>query len=499
MLLKEVSRGVSGNTTLGDLYHSSTFVTTAAAPHYQSDVVYNVSNLFLYALVKEFEKTYLSSFPEAYLKKEVDKRLLIKNITKFYKSKGTDRSVKFIFNSLIEKEDDDIPVVVNPKDYTVKASVSDWSRDYFLAVKVVNGNANDLVGQVITQNLDPFNDQIKFASGVVDNVTYVGNDKFDGYYKLILEESSVNGEFAVSGRTQTLATLSSSATTDDRITVKSTMGFPSSGRLLIGDEVIVYKDKTLNQFIISERLGPIRNHSADKNVYTYIDITSSNVRLISLGLIYNLSPTNPAPYAITGERLQISEPGFETLDPIIYDLENKKNRWLVNTSGSLSTIKNVEQNFTSDVSGVFQDEQYYYVASSSLPSQDVLADTSYSETVSDQKNLKIIRKQPSTTTEIYKTSNRDVGVFIDGVPAIGYKDTEFLKYGAIESVTVTNKGNSYAAPPYVLINERTNLARAVLSGATIDNIEIFTTEVFEENPTIRITSGEGAKLKAVVN
>jgi len=497
-VLEEVSRGVSGNTTLGDLYHSSTFVTTAAAPHYQSDVVYNVSNLFLYALVKEFEKTYLSSFPEAYLKDEVDKRILIKNITKFYKSKGTDRSVKFIFNSIINKDPNDIPVVVSPKESTLKASTSDWSQDYYLSVKIVNGDAEDLIGQVITQNLDPFNSNITFASGVVDNVTYVGNDEFDGYYKVILEKSSVNGEFAVAGRTKTLVGLTAQATTDDRITVKSTMGFPKSGKLLIGDEVIIYKDKTVNQFIISERIGPIRNHSADKNVYTYVDITSSDVRLISLGMVYNLSPVVSAPYSVAGERVQISKPGFETLDPIIYDLENKKNRWLVNTTGSFASVKTATQNFTSDVSAVFEDEQYYYVASSSLPSQDVLTNTTYSEVLSDQKNLKIIRKRPSTTTEVYKTTNRDVGVFIDGVPAIGYKDTEFLKYGEIVSTTVTNKGNSYAAAPFVLINERTNLARCTLSGSTVDQIEILTNQVFEEDPTIRITSGEGAVLKAVV-
>ena len=34
-VLEEVSRGVSGNTTIGDLYTKSSFVTTAAAPHYQ--------------------------------------------------------------------------------------------------------------------------------------------------------------------------------------------------------------------------------------------------------------------------------------------------------------------------------------------------------------------------------------------------------------------------------------------------------------------------------
>ena len=63
----EVSRGISGNTTLGDLYSSSNFVTTQAADHVSGSTVQNISNLFLYSLVKSFEGQYLSEFPEAYL------------------------------------------------------------------------------------------------------------------------------------------------------------------------------------------------------------------------------------------------------------------------------------------------------------------------------------------------------------------------------------------------------------------------------------------------
>ena len=50
--LLECSRGVSGNTTLGDLYSASDFNSTDAAQHVAGVKVYNVSNLFLYALVK---------------------------------------------------------------------------------------------------------------------------------------------------------------------------------------------------------------------------------------------------------------------------------------------------------------------------------------------------------------------------------------------------------------------------------------------------------------
>ena len=40
-------RGVSGNTTLGDLYSESDYKTTNAAPHNSGEKVYNVSNLSL--------------------------------------------------------------------------------------------------------------------------------------------------------------------------------------------------------------------------------------------------------------------------------------------------------------------------------------------------------------------------------------------------------------------------------------------------------------------
>ena len=90
---KEISRGVSGNTKLGDLYSSSTFVTTQASSHTSGSQVLNISNLFLYALIKSFENQYLTDFPEEYLNDSVDKRTLIKNISSFYLAKGTDKSI----------------------------------------------------------------------------------------------------------------------------------------------------------------------------------------------------------------------------------------------------------------------------------------------------------------------------------------------------------------------------------------------------------------------
>ena len=84
-LLTDCSRGISGNTQLGDIYEKSVFVSTDSASHSSGTTVSNISNLFLYGLIKSFESQYLGAFPEKYLKGEVDKRTLIKNIRKFYK------------------------------------------------------------------------------------------------------------------------------------------------------------------------------------------------------------------------------------------------------------------------------------------------------------------------------------------------------------------------------------------------------------------------------
>ena len=186
----EVSRGVSGNNTLGDLYTSSEFVTTQAAPHYTGDEVFNISNLFLYAFVKNFEAEYLGAFPEKYLKNDVDKRTLIKNIGDFYRAKGTDRSIRFIFNSIISKDPTEQVSVYNPKDFTLKASTSDWINKYALKVKVISGDVNSLVGNTITQALDDFDKSITFASAVVDNVSYIGKAGNEDIYELVLEPST---------------------------------------------------------------------------------------------------------------------------------------------------------------------------------------------------------------------------------------------------------------------------------------------------------------------
>ena len=498
----EVSRGVSGNNTLGDLYTSSEFVTTQAAPHYAGDDVFNISNLFLYAFVKNFETEYLGAFPEKYLKSDVDKRTLIKNISNFYRSKGTDRSIKFIFNSIISKDPSEEVSVYNPKDFTIKSSTSDWINKYALKVKVVSGNVNNLIGNVITQSLDEFDKTISFASAVVDGVSYVGKVGDEDIYELVLEPSTVNGNFKVAGKSTLRTNISPSSSTNFRVDVFSTQGFPKQGKLQIGSEIFKYTDKNLNQFVIDERSAQ-QLHSVGKTVYSFSTTEGSGVSLITLGILYNLLPKEGKPYSESGDLIQIENLGFETRDPVVYNEATDATRWFINTDFTKvnSVVPGVNSqvgNLNSDVSAIYEDDQYFYICSSSFPSVSDLLTIEVTEPLADQKHLKLIRKQPITTTEVYQTSNRDVGILIDGTPVFGYRDFDFVKYGTIVSTKIESKGNGYNAPPYVLINEEPNKALASLSGQTVGGVDLISSEVYEEDPVIRITSGENAKLSAIV-
>ena len=476
----EVSRGVSGNTKLGDLYSTSTFVTTQAADHLSGSTVQNISNLFLYALVKSFEKQYLADFPESYLKDGVDKRTLIKHISSFYQSKGTDSSVKFLFKCLIDTDKE--PEVSYPRDHTLKASESNWVKNYSLKVKVLSGDANDLIGKKITQT------DGDYASAVVDNVRYSG--KFDGeeLYELILNEASVNGNFSIAARTKLTKEVDANIDIGDRINVFSTMAWNKKGSFSLDDEVITYDDKNVNQFVVKTRTGT-GIHPIGTSVTYGANVSGNGVELLVFGVLYNLENKVEAPYSNKNDRVEISESGFTTTDPRIVDAQNNL-RWI--TSTGTAAIADLNPN----VSAIFEDGEGYYITSSGFPSHAI---GTLPTDAQDQKLLKIIRKHPISVTETYETQYRDVGIAINGIPFMGYKDEDVILNGAIQKISVDTRGDGYKKPPYVLINNIPSLARAKLAGEVVESIIVDTPGDYTTVPTVDIISGRNGKGTAVIS
>ena len=81
-------------------------------------------------------------------------------------------------------------------------------------------------------------------------------------------------------------------------------------------------------------------------------------------------------YSYPGDSIEVSQPGFETADPKIVKSGTNQARWLFSTgnvtSGSLPYVASDLSEVKTNVSAIFEDEQYYYITSSSFPSYDIL-------------------------------------------------------------------------------------------------------------------------------
>lgn len=510
-------RNVSSTTKLGDLYNPIGFKNVpnnesgVGVSHLNGYSVLNISHLFLYSLIKNFESEYLSSFPENALKTSADKSLLIKNIKKFYASKGTESSIKFLFNSLVPSDGPNDPTIYYPKDSTYKASNGDWVHNYSLKAKIL-GNVGDiryLIGGRIVQQQDQNDSTIGYASAVIDNIIPIG----EGYYEIILAEQSIVGQFSVISETYLTTSLLSNQSTNKKINVYSTTGWrTTTGTLIVGTEEISYKSKNVNQFVIDSRGITPGTYSVNTPVYkksnvnlNYIDENnqSQNRSILVLGILYNLNQNIPTPYSIPGDIVQVNPSGFDTKNPIIFNKITNAVRWKLNETNVFSSVTSLLDVLV-DVSAIYEDDQYYYIASSGYPNHSI-GKNNWNVTFQDQKNLKLIRKYPTRTTEIYETSTKDVGVLINGVPIRGVKDEEKITFGEITKFTVTNKGSGYLNPPKVLVIDTAGVSgvaegKAVLSGDVVDRIDVVDggAGFFPPVPTIIITSGRYATAEPVI-
>lgn len=518
-VFRECYRNVSETTRLGDLYEKSYFrsvpydevnlhgtgSTSLGVLPAAGTTVYNVSNLFLYALVKNFEKEYLGAFPENSLKKDVNKNLLIKNIKKFYATKGTDQSIRFIFNSVVSKDPSDIPTVYYPKDSVYKSSNGDWIKNYSLKVKYISGDITKLLGRKIAE-VD-VNDE-ETASAIVDNIVDLGNY----FYELILAEESVVGEFSICSKTRLSKTLLPS---DSVVNVESSVGWRDHlGSILIGSEEIKYRSKNVRQFVIDDRssgspIYPIGTEVFENKLITVLG-ESQPIKFLVFGILYNLNPDAPLPFSVEGDVVQVSSSGSDPIDRIVYDYQNDRLRWIINQNNQAPTaanplIQNGLSNTLTNVSAIFEDSEFFYITSSGYPSHSI-GKPSWETLLSDQSLLKLIRKLPSKTTEIYPINTSDIGILVNGVPIRSYKDTDdnLVVFGEITEIKVTSQGNNYTKPPFVLVQDGSGnivaTAKAIMNGEKVESIEVLNSGsgFFPPVPTVTITSGRKAIVEPIV-
>jgi len=217
-----------------------TFSDTNAAAHNANSLVVNLSFLFVTEFYKKFRKHFLPGLEGKDFAYGLNVENILSRARDFYSSKGTDTSLKILFQVLYGEQVD----IIKPFNQTFLPSDAEWDVTDDIIVENLSGNPLNLVGLKIYQ--DSFTNPT--ASGAVANVEaiYLKSKK---YFKISFSKGTIINKFKVSTKTKVVGT----ASTTEVTTVDSTVGFGDSGNFyyLNADNrytLATYTSKSNNQF-----------------------------------------------------------------------------------------------------------------------------------------------------------------------------------------------------------------------------------------------------------
>jgi len=306
-------RGFSGISSYQDstVADKLVFSQSQAASHDVDGIVTNLSVLFLKEFYKKVKKQIVPGFEDKQFYSKLNESLFVKQSKDFYSSKGTDSSIKILFKALYGED----VQIIRPRDYLIQLSDSKFEVNRNLVVEKISGNVEDLVNTTIYQDET---DYIDSASAIISKVEKIlRGDK--EYYILSVEDSNglttpgvIKGSFTIHPKTQLIEPVSSGA---DVLTVDSTVGFPSSGELVVGDaQVITYTEKSLTQFFgcsgIATNLS--ENSSVRANAYAYGTTSNGQVKFRVTGVLSNLNVLKQVGPYEKGDKIHIKTLGYES-------------------------------------------------------------------------------------------------------------------------------------------------------------------------------------------
>ena len=327
-------RGFSGITN----YESSSdpeelvFATTSAASHTSGSSVKNLSVQFLKEFYKKLKYSFTPGLEDVDFVSDLNVNNFIKEARSLYESKGTEESFKILFNVLYGVT----PKVVDLEDYLPKPSSARFLRREIVVAERISGDPLKLVGQTIRKSTDS---DTKASISEVEIFSRSGIST--SYYKIGLfvgysDADLIEGTFTVQPKVTAMSAVSVGSTV---ITVDSTIGFPSSGTLVSGDNSITYTSKTVNQFLgcsgIGTAIAVAGEIRSSEVYYGYEDgDTTKKVELRLTGVLSQFKTNSDIKLAAEGEVVYVKNVGEKILNP-----ENDKtykelfaNSWIYNTS-----------------------------------------------------------------------------------------------------------------------------------------------------------------------
>lgn len=369
-------RGFSGVSNYHQNLNSSelVFSESSATSHQKNAEVQNLSSLFLKEFYKKIKYSLTPGLENTDFVSDLNVGNFIKEARTLYESKGTDESFRILFNVLFGET----PRIVDLEQFLIKPSGSTYLRRDVVVVDAISGNPLNLEGQTITKNGDP-----KTTASVSEVETIGRNGKT--YHKLLLFVGyddafpTITGKFDITGSTKNTEDV---LTTDTVITVDSTIGFPESGKIYSGNNIITYTNKSINQFFgcsgISETIPPSSLIRSDETYYGYEngDLTKK-VEFRITGVLSDYKTITENSILEEGEYIGIKNIGENIENPITSKSYKQifSNSWIYNTQSDYANSTNVPleyNNITSNVQNVYnENDEYMYVASNSLPSYNI--------------------------------------------------------------------------------------------------------------------------------
>ena len=313
----ECSRGVSGAVGYDNL-HNEIYAGEEAlrqSTHPRASTVINLDSLFIREVFDKFRRQYLPTIEIDY--SSINPVQVIKSISDFYISKGTELATQYLFKIMFGEQVD----IYYPRDEIISPSAATWVVDTVLRAELIEGDPRNLIDSQLTQYADPVDLSVKSAEALIENVITIIEGK-DTIYELAISEETLSGSFVIPYKT----TLVEPLTTEGQIiTVDSTIGWPErNGTIRINDqEVVQYKEKSLNQFIECTRSknGVVEDWDPGtiifSDIFVYVNrgtSTECKLRVLGIAEAGTTILNDTGSYYLKGDKLKVAKLGSSAED-----------------------------------------------------------------------------------------------------------------------------------------------------------------------------------------
>jgi hypothetical protein len=290
-----------------------TFSKTEADEHVSGTSILNLSNLFLQEFFKKIKYQFAPGFEELEFDENINPQNFISKVRTFYQSKGTDDAYKILFKVLYNQDVE----ILKPQNFCFTTSDDKWVITETFLCEYVSGDPVKIKGQTLYQ--DEFIEQEIFpATGSIyeveeypiDGTIFYNLKIFAGYSNNLNPKGSIFGTFVPTSKTF-ITDVAPNAST--QIFVDSTIGFPKSGTLSIGNNTVTYTDKTNNQFLncsgVLFQIDRGTKVTAPNFVYSYEDGDSTKlVKFRIHNVLSKIEDTNLT-FAYDGDPINVTDIG----------------------------------------------------------------------------------------------------------------------------------------------------------------------------------------------